>query len=809
MRIGIINTQAPFITGGAERHAANLCKALRERGFDATEISMPFKSYPAKTLVDHILAAKLLDLGEVEGTPVDLAIGLKFPAYLARHPNKVYWVLHQHRQAYDLWQSELTDLHHDPDGMAARALIHEEDRRALGAPDAKVYANSRNVSKRLERHLGLPSRPLYHPPPQAEAMRQGPYGDYLFAPSRMNGSKRQMLMLDALARSRSGARLVFAGPADRESFMDDFRARARTLGVEDRITCLGAVDDGTILRCYAECRGVVFIPVDEDYGYITLEAMLSGKPVITALDSGGPLEFVDDGVEGLVVAAQAEEIGAAFDRLMSDAALAERMGQAARARYDAMAIGWDTVVAALTDGATTGIDPLGADPAAVLRHPCRGLEGAAPASAGTDSEAPPPAPMPPDAKGPDALKAMVAPPPGPDALPFADAKALLATYDLGPFGADLPREGTLEARWPLYRAMLALALEDRTDRVLEIWPSPPFALQAMLAAARPGTRVDGIGRGLRPFVRTAGSLREGLPDLDVSVTPADIERDPLPSENGLYDLVLGGEVLHRLAVDPLFFMAEAARVLRPGGRILLATPNVTGHRGMRRMLDGDAPYRSGAFVPTGGVHGRHNREYAPREVAALGEAAGFVTERLLTADLHDEPLDPEVAALLTERGSVALRGETILYVGRLEAHRPARRPEGLYRGDPRQLSGRLRLLDRDPATGSTRIGVENRSPAVWHARGEGRIGLRLDWADGRGTLAHIGGYRAFPAALDRGQSTEITLPLDPGPPDAAGGTIIVALFQAGAGTMEKAGRANALSVPCSEAAFLRLLRGSA
>ena len=99
MRIGVLRTQVPFVTGGAERHAANLVAALTARGHEATEITLPFKWYPGQTLADHIAAAKLIDISEVEAVPVDLAIGLKFPAWLARHPNKVFWVIHQHRQA--------------------------------------------------------------------------------------------------------------------------------------------------------------------------------------------------------------------------------------------------------------------------------------------------------------------------------------------------------------------------------------------------------------------------------------------------------------------------------------------------------------------------------------------------------------------------------------------------------------------------------------------------------------------------------------------------------------------------------------
>lgn len=806
MRIGVLNTQVPFTTGGAERHAASLCAAFRERGFDATEISVPFKWYPARTLVDHVLAAKLLDIGDANGTPIDLAIGLKFPAYLARHPNKVFWVLHQHRQAYDMWESGSSDLLTDPQGIGVRALIHEEDRRAMRADGARLYANSRNVSDRLSRFLGLPSTPLYHPPPLADAMRQGEYGDYLFAPSRMNDSKRQMLMIEALAHSRKSTRIVFAGPADSPAFERALKEKARSVGVEKRVTWLGSIDDGTMIRCYAEARGVVFVPVDEDYGYITLEAMLSGKPVISATDSGGPLEFINDGVEGIVTSPEAHALGAAFDRLMDDADLAQRMGSAGLARYNTMDIGWDRVVSALTQGVTAGADPLTADPAAELRHEARML------TAGDVREAISVPPIPKPRADLDALKASLAPP-MPENPPFMSIDALLSAYD---FGTYTPRQDDdtgeiapyFEIHWRRYLATLALALNGRTDRVLDVGVFPPFLFQALLDAARPGTQLDGVWERPLPFSQTVRSRSADHADFNVSLASANVERTALPFESSTFDLVLGMEILEHLAIDPLFFLTEAVRVLRPGGRIVLTTPNVTSHRGVRKMLDGNAPYSFGLFVPTGGVYGRHNREYAPHEVVNLCEAAGFETETLQTADVYDDHIDAEVAKILEGRGQFAMRGETILYVGRRDALRRPQNPQNLYHGDPRQLSGHLCLTDHNALTGTARLSITNQSLVPWHTEGEGAVRLFVEWRDQWGTLVHDRGYIALPVMLASGESTHMPLPLDLGPPDGSKGVMCIELYQVNAGRMAEAGRANRLKLPCSEAAFLRVVRGT-
>ena len=84
---------------------------------------------------------------------------------------------------------------------------------------------------------------------------------------------------------------------------------AAEMGVADRVEFLGTVGDDRLIELYAGALAVVYAPYDEDYGYVTLEAFLARKPVITAEDSGGTLEFVEDSVNGLIGAADPEAIG--------------------------------------------------------------------------------------------------------------------------------------------------------------------------------------------------------------------------------------------------------------------------------------------------------------------------------------------------------------------------------------------------------------------------------------------------------------------------------------------------------------------
>jgi glycosyltransferase involved in cell wall biosynthesis len=136
----------------------------------------------------------------------------------------------------------------------------------------------------------------------------------------------------------------FAGSPDEPAHAEELRERSRALGVDGRIEWLGMIPEEEKIECYARALGVLFPPFDEDYGYVSLEAMLSSKPLITCTDSGGPLEFVEAGVTGLAADPTPESLAEAMDTLWENRASAEKMGRAARERYAAMRISWDTVV---------------------------------------------------------------------------------------------------------------------------------------------------------------------------------------------------------------------------------------------------------------------------------------------------------------------------------------------------------------------------------------------------------------------------------------------------------------------------------
>jgi glycosyltransferase involved in cell wall biosynthesis len=335
----------PFVHGGAEVHVRQLVRELRLRGYLAELVSVPFKWYPKEEILPHAAAWRLLDLSESNGQPIDLVIASKFPTYFVRHPNKVAWLIHQYRAAYELCGTEYSDFQHIESDVNLRDRLIQLDTEMLGECRA-IFANARNTAQRLAKFNGLTAEPLYHPPRLASQLRPGPYGDYVLSVGRIESVKRVDLLVRAMAHVDPPLRLIVAGDGTQRANVERL---AESCGVADRVTFLGAATDQQLLDLYAGTLAVLYPPFDEDFGYVTLEAFLARKPVITCTDSGGPTEFVVDGVNGRICDPSAEAIADAINQFVQKPALAASMGEAGRTV--AARITWDGVVEKLVGSA--------------------------------------------------------------------------------------------------------------------------------------------------------------------------------------------------------------------------------------------------------------------------------------------------------------------------------------------------------------------------------------------------------------------------------------------------------------------------
>jgi glycosyltransferase involved in cell wall biosynthesis len=334
----VCEAQVPFVHGGAELHVRGLVTELNRRGYRAEKVSVPFKWYPKDELLAQAAAWRLIDLSESNGARIDTVIATKFPTYFVRHPRKVTWLFHQYRAIYDLFDTPYSEFSHSEPDVRLRSRMIELDNRVL-SESARLFSNARNTASRLARYNGLAAEPLYHPPPLAGKLTSGAAGDYVLSVGRLEGNKRVDLIVRALAYCDRRVRLVVIGEGPLREQLERTAAEA---GVADRVAFTGAVSEQQLIDAYAGALAVVFPPFDEDYGYVTLEAFLAHKAVITTTDAGGPLEFVEDGVNGIVCDPEPQALGAAIGRLAADPGTATALGRAGYER--AASITWDGVV---------------------------------------------------------------------------------------------------------------------------------------------------------------------------------------------------------------------------------------------------------------------------------------------------------------------------------------------------------------------------------------------------------------------------------------------------------------------------------
>jgi glycosyltransferase involved in cell wall biosynthesis len=368
----------PYMIGGVENLVRGLQDHINERTPHQAEIiKLPSPELNFPDLVDSYRRFSELDV-----TGFDLAVAVKYPAWMTPHPRLAVYMTHKLRGLYDTYHfTGLPERLPDPPAsvreLSAFMADHSGRRDALGdlferidalrrAPRVtdKVFAfpgpvireivhflDGVGLARGAVRRYGAVSATVrdradyfpagedvfvVHHPTALAGLRDGRPGAYLFTASRLDPPKRIDLLVDAIRLLDRRVELRIAGGGPDEAAL---RERA---GGDRRIVFCGRVPEAELVDLYAGARAVAFVPYAEDYGLITLEAMLSGKPVITCRDSGGCTELVADGENGFVVDPDPQALAAAIDRLWSSRRLARRMGREAKTRADQ--IGWQPLV---------------------------------------------------------------------------------------------------------------------------------------------------------------------------------------------------------------------------------------------------------------------------------------------------------------------------------------------------------------------------------------------------------------------------------------------------------------------------------
>jgi glycosyltransferase involved in cell wall biosynthesis len=385
MRIAIIApSPVPFTIGGAEKlwwglqhyintHTKNQCELIK----------LPTRENGFWDLIESYNAFFKLDLSYF-----DLVISTKYPAWMVTHPNHILYLQHHLRGLFDTYHltneplnisddlrfgliDQIISLIEDrqsrenidriftllktlkseqnkyPDeifkfpGPFIRKMIHYFDAYAL-TPDRiqRYYAISKNVQLRDEYFpQNVKVKVVYHPS-KVEHFRSNRY-EYLFTTSRLDSPKRIDHIIQAMKFVPHNIRLVIVGTGPEEE-------KLKKLASSDkRIEFLGYLSEENLINLYSDALCVIYIPCDEDYGLITIEGMKSKKPIITAKDSGGSLEFVENNETGFVVDPTPKKLAEKINFFIENKEEATRMGMLGHQKVES--ITWQNVINELLD----------------------------------------------------------------------------------------------------------------------------------------------------------------------------------------------------------------------------------------------------------------------------------------------------------------------------------------------------------------------------------------------------------------------------------------------------------------------------
>ncbi len=336
MRILIASIQVPFIKGGATYLAEGLLNELKKYRHEVELVTTPFK-FHSDRYIDHVIDFwSVQDFNNFNFCSIDKVIALQFPAYYVNHIDKVVWLIHQHRAVYELYNEENSS----DDLKRLRHRIQKLDNERLSQA-SELFTISKTVTKRLKRFNNMDSIPLYHPPfGENNFYCEEPYS-YIFYPSRFETLKRQDLLIKAIKHTKTPVKAIIAGDGGQKPVYEQL---IEELDVKNKVELLGTVSEDEKYSLFAKSLAVFFAPFDEDYGYVTLEAMLSSKPVITCNDSGGPLEFIVNGVNGFILDPDPELIAKKIDWFYSNRQRAKEMGKKGLEIYKSKNLSWENVV---------------------------------------------------------------------------------------------------------------------------------------------------------------------------------------------------------------------------------------------------------------------------------------------------------------------------------------------------------------------------------------------------------------------------------------------------------------------------------
>jgi glycosyltransferase involved in cell wall biosynthesis len=339
MNIALCSSFVPFIRGGARNIVEWLQAMLEQQGHRVERIYLPQVDAP-DLLFRQMMAYRWIDL-----EMADRIICFRPQSHLIPHRHKILWFIHHIRAFYDLWDSPYRGFPDDARHRGIRDALRDADNAGFREASA-IFANSRVVSDRLQRYNGVASEVLYPPVFQPERFYCAGFNDEIVYICRLEHHKRQHLLVEAMRYTQTPVRLRLAGTSAAADYPRDLQRRIAECGLSERIVLENRwISEREKVEWLANCLAAAYLPLDEDsYGYPSVEASLAEKSILTALDSGGVLELVRDGVNGYVSENTPQALAEAMDRLFLDRNGTAAMGQNARERLSELNISWSHVL---------------------------------------------------------------------------------------------------------------------------------------------------------------------------------------------------------------------------------------------------------------------------------------------------------------------------------------------------------------------------------------------------------------------------------------------------------------------------------
>ncbi|MFI4957435.1 MAG: glycosyltransferase family 4 protein [Gammaproteobacteria bacterium] len=340
MKIALCSSFVPFVLGGARNIVEWLEVKLLEAGHEIERVYLPHVDDP-NLLVEQMSAYRWIDLA----SSADRIICFRPPAHFIPHPHKILWFIHHIRVFYDLWDSPYAAHLHTPKYEGVRNMLHSVDTAAMHEAK-RIFTISDVVTKRLKKFNNVDSEVLLYPVLEPERFHCRSFNDEIVCISRLEHHKRQHLLIEALQHTTTPVKLRFCGAASDVQYLNTLTKLIKQFNLQHRVFLENRwITENEKIDYLANCLAAAYLPHDEDgYGYSSLEACHSGKPLLTVSDSGGVLELIQNGINGFVTPPEPKAIAAAMDNLYRNKAMARKMGQNAVERIDELNINWHSVI---------------------------------------------------------------------------------------------------------------------------------------------------------------------------------------------------------------------------------------------------------------------------------------------------------------------------------------------------------------------------------------------------------------------------------------------------------------------------------